>query len=112
MAEVLGRNSVNIRGVSTDLGPTRPVVRLVTDDENSARKALEGANINFAEREVIVLGLQDRSGELAKLTKALSKSGINIESLYILGTKSGIKEIALSVDRMDDAKEILSKYLI
>jgi len=112
VAEVLGRNSVNIRGISTDLGSSRPIVRLVTDDENSARRALDGSNLDFSERDVIVMGLPDRPGELAKVTKALSKSGINIESLYILGTQNGIKEMAIGVDRLDNAREILGRYLI
>jgi hypothetical protein len=111
IAEVLSRNSVNIRGISTDLGSSRPMVRVVTDDEASARSALKAAKLEFAEREIEVVPLSDRPGELAKVTKHLSKAGINIESMYILGnTGSSVEEIALTVSDPERAKEVLSKF--
>jgi hypothetical protein len=111
IAEVLSRNSVNIRGISTDLGSSRPIVRVVTDDEASARSALKAAKLEFAEREIEVVGLSDRPGELAKVTKHLSKAGINIESLYILGNRgSSVEEIALTVSEPGRAKEVLDKF--
>ncbi len=111
IAEVLSRNSVNIRGISTDLGSSRPMVRVVTDDEASARSALRAAKLEFAEREIEVVPLSDRPGELAKVTKHLSKAGINIESMYILGnTGSSVEEIALTVSEPERAKEVLSKF--
>ncbi len=112
VAEALGRNSVNIRGISTDLGPNKPMIRLVTDDESSARNALKGAILDFSEREVIIVGLPDRPGELAKVAKALAKSGINIESLYILGARSSVEQIALVADHMERAREVLGRYLV
>lgn len=111
IAEVLSRNSVNIRGISTDLGSARPMVRVVTDDEASARSALKAAKLEFTEREIEVVALSDRPGELAKVTKHLSKAGINIESLYILGNRgSSVEEIALTVTEPGRAKEVLGKF--
>lgn len=111
IAEVLSRNSVNIRGISTDLGSSRPMIRVVTDDEASARSALRGAKLEFTERDIDVVSLPDRPGELAKMARALSKSGINIESLYILGNRgNSVEEIALSTDNAERAREVLSKY--
>lgn len=111
IAEVLSKNAVNIRGISTDLGSTRPMVRVVTDDEASTRSALRTAKLEFIERDVEIVGLPDRPGELAKITKLLSKAGLNIESLYILGSKgANVEEIAIAVDSPARAKEVLSKF--
>jgi len=111
VTEVLARNSVNIRGISTDMGSNRPVIRVVTDDEASARSAFRDAKMEFAERRVEVISLPDRPGELAKVTKALSKSGINVESLYILATHgANAEEVAITTDDDARAREILSRY--
>ena len=111
IAEAQSRNSVNIRGISTDLGPPRPTVRIITDDDASTRSALRAANVEFSERDIDVVSLPDRPGELAKLTKVLSKSGINIESMFILGTHgSNVSEIAIATDDGARAREVLSKY--
>jgi hypothetical protein len=111
IAEVLSRNSVNIRGISTDLGSAKPMVRVVTDDEASARSALKAAKLEFSEREIEVVSLADRPGELAKVARSLSKAGINIESLYILGNSGRtVEEIAVGVDDAKRAREVLQRF--
>jgi acetolactate synthase small subunit len=72
---------------------------------------LKAAKMDFAEREIEIVALPDRPGELAKVTKLLSKSGVNIESLYILGNKgSNVEEIAIAADVPERAKEVLGKF--
>lgn len=111
VAEALSRNSVNIRGISTDMNSARPIIKVVTDDEASARGALKAEKLEFTEREITIVTLADRPGELTKMAKALSKGGINILSMYILASRGPLaEEVALSVDEMARAKEILSKY--
>jgi hypothetical protein len=110
IAEILAKNSVNIRGISTDLGSNRPMIRVITDDENSARSALKNAGLEFSERDVLVVSLSDRPGELSKLTKKLARAGINIESIFILGARTPKEEIAIGVDQPEKAAEVLAKY--
>ncbi|MBC7108492.1 MAG: ACT domain-containing protein [Methanomassiliicoccales archaeon] len=110
IAEILAKNSVNIRGISTDLGSNRPMIRVITDDENSARSALKNAGLEFSERDVLVVSLSDRPGELSKLTKKLARAGINIESIFILGARTPREEIAIGVDQPEKAAEVLAKY--
>ena len=59
------------------------------------------------EKDIIVVAMADKPGELHKLTKKLARNGVNIESLFILGAKTAIEEVAISVDRMDQAKDVL-----
>lgn len=110
VAEALSKNSVNIRGISTDLGGPRGIIRVVTDDEASARSALKAAKLEFTEGPIEVVSLPDRPGELAKLARSLSKAGLNIESMYILGnTGSSVEEVAVAVDDIERAKEIFQR---
>lgn len=107
VAEALAHNAVNIRGIATDVGGGKPKVHIITDDEKSARSALKAAQLEFAEQEVIVVSMADRPGELAKLIKKLARGGINIHSLFMLGATTPMEEVAMTVDRMDDAKRLL-----
>lgn len=107
VAEALARNAVNIRGISTDIGAGKPKVHIITDDDSSARSALRNAQLEFEEYDVIVVSMADRPGELAKLTKKLARGGVNINSLFLLGAKTSIEEVALTVDRIGDAKRLL-----
>lgn len=107
IAEILARRAVNIRGIATDFGQGRPMVHIITDDDTSTRNALNAAGVDFAEKDIIVVALPDKPGELLKLTKKLARGGVNVESLFILGAKTPIEEIAISVDKMDQAKDVL-----
>jgi len=112
ITEVLAKNSVNIRGISTDMGKKKGTIRIITDDENSARSALRAAGLEFSERNVLVISLPDRPGELAKVARTLAKAGINIETMFILGSgHNSMEKVALGVDQMEKAEEVLWKYL-
>jgi len=54
--------------------------------------------ISFDLKDVIVVSLPDKPGELAKVTKRLAMAGINVDSIYILGRERGITELVLTVD--------------
>jgi len=107
VAEALAHNAVNIRGIATDVGGGKPRVHIITDDDSSARSALKAAQLEFAEYEVIVVSMADKPGELAKITKKLARGGVNVNSLFMLASRTPLEEMALTVDRMDDAKRIL-----
>lgn len=107
IAEVLGKRSVNIRAIATDLGGGSPVIHVITDDDATARNALESSGIEFEEKEIIVMAILDKPGELHKMTKKLAKNGVNIESMFMLGANAPIEELAFSVDKTEKAKEVL-----
>jgi hypothetical protein len=107
IAELLARKAINIRGISTDLGQGKPMIHILTDDDATTRAALLATGTEFVEKEVIVVAMPDKPGELHKLTKKLARGGVNIESLFIMGAKTPIEEIVISVDRMDQAKDVL-----
>jgi hypothetical protein len=112
IAELLGRNSVNIQGISTELNAKKSLIRVITDDEATARRSLKVGGLDFLEKEVLEVSLPDRPGELAKLAKTLARAGINIESLFILSTGTSVERVALGVNDMERAKEALWKYLV
>jgi hypothetical protein len=101
IAELLGKSSVNIKGIS---------VHLITEDENTTRRALSGSGLEFTEREILEVAIPDRPGELAKLARTLARTGINIDSLFILSTGSSVT-VAMTVNQMEKTKEVLWKYL-
>ncbi len=109
ITEVLAKNAVNIRGISTDLGGPKSIIRVITDDEASARSILKANGIENQERDVLVISLSDKPGELARMTRKLAKAGINIESLFILGSKTSEVQMAVGVDQREKAHDLLQK---
>ena len=106
VTDALAMNGVNIMAIASERCEN-PIIRIVTDDEQSTRSALKKANMKFKENELMVIELQDRPGELNKMAKKLAKAGVNVESIHILSKGTSTTSIALVVDNYKKASEIL-----
>jgi hypothetical protein len=82
-------------------------LHIITDDDASTSKALTNAGFQFKEKDIFVVGLQNKPGELAKVVKKLERGGVNIDSLFILAGGSAQTEIAIGVDKPAEAKKLL-----
>jgi hypothetical protein len=107
VAEILGRNGVNIKAISSERSRNEPMVRIVTDDEATAATALTRATIRFDRRDVLSVRMLDRPGELGKIARKLARAMVNVNSIYILGKDAGMTEIAVTVDDLEKAKNAL-----
>jgi len=104
IAETLGNEHVNIEGIAGLTVLDEGVVSLVTDNPGTTRKKLQQLNIDFEEREAVVLDLPSHPGELATLLGRLKEEHINVLSIYAVADKS---KLAFTVDDLDRTKAIL-----
>ena len=104
IAEALGNDHVNIDGIGGLTVLEEGVIGLVVDDPGKARKVLRNANVDFEEREALVIDLPNHPGELATLLGRLSRERINVLSCYAAVEKN---QVILTVDQAERAKEIL-----
>lgn len=105
LTETLHQGGVNIRTISTE--PGAEVVRLVTSDPEKTRSSLSGAEMEFSERNLLVAKLEDKPGELARITRELAKAGVNIDASYMLDKDSRHVHLALAVSDEQKAKNLL-----
>lgn len=104
VTEALATHAVNIRALASEGGSSKAFLRVVTGDVATTEKALKGAGLTFELNEILDLELIDRPGELAKVARRLARRGVNVESIYILGTKNGKTLIAMTVSDMAKAR--------
>lgn len=107
VTETLASRAVNIKAIASEAKQEDALLRVVTSDVNTTIKALDESGTKYAQNDIMTVSLIDRPGELAKVAKKLGKAKINIESIYILGQKNGKTELALVVDDMKKASELL-----
>jgi hypothetical protein len=105
MTEALRKDGVNIRTISTE--PHAEVVRIVTADPEKSRESLRRAGMEFSERNLLVAKLQDKPGELARVSGALAREGVNIDAAYMLDKDSKYVHVAFAVSDENKAKNIL-----
>jgi hypothetical protein len=104
IAEAMGNEHVNIEGIAGLTVLEEGVVSLLPNDEGKARKILKGRNVDYEEREALVIDLPNHPGELATLLDRIRHDHINVLSCYAGVEKN---QVIITVDQVDRAKEIL-----
>jgi len=76
------------------------ILRLIVEDWEKAKAALEEAGFVVNVTEVVATQVDDRPGGLAEILAALEESGINIEYMYAFAVRRA--DTAVLVFRFDD----------
>ena len=85
---------------------------LVTSDDASTREALDEIRCKYRELEVLPVSLEHVPGTSAKLARRLSDAGINIQFFMPTGEVGEQTVVALGVDRIAEARQILGSQVI
>ncbi len=107
ITEALANHAVNIRAIASESKHDSSFLRIVTGDIATTEKAFQITGIKYEIHDILAVDLLDRPGELAKTARRLARAGVNVESIYILGTKNGKTEVAMVVSDMGRAKAAL-----
>jgi hypothetical protein len=107
VATALSRYGVNLKAVTGLALEHHVLVRIIADDADAARSALEGAGIRFSEGEVVQVLLENRAGELAAVTAKLAEAKVNLRAIYLTGVVDNLVELAIVTDDPKKAKRML-----
>jgi len=109
VAQALARRGVNIKSLAAITVEGKSLVRILPDDIQNARSALEAASIRFMENEVQTVLIHNRPGELATVTGRLGDAGVNLEAVYLTGIADDLFEVAFVCDNPKKAKKVLEE---
>ena len=107
VATALSRYGVNVKAVTGLAVGANVLVRLIADDEGPARAALEAAHIPFQQHEIVTVLLENRAGELAAVSQKLADGRVNMQAIYLTGIVDNLVELAIAVDDIEKAEELL-----
>ena len=103
MGEALGKAGVNIEGVCGFPSQGKGIIHFLVDDAAAARRVLEAAKIHVNdERDVLVLDIADRPGELGRICRKIANAGVNINLSYLASNT----RLVLGVDNLDKARSV------
>src|SRR5262245_22384821 len=107
VANELARVGVNLQSVAAMAFGNQGVIRILPDDIEAARGALERANIRFEEHEVVTVLLENKAGELAEVADKLANANVNVIAIYLTGRVDDMVELAIVTDDAKKAKKVL-----
>lgn len=101
LGEALGKAGVNIDGLCGVPSEGKGAVHVLVEDGAAARRALEAAKFRIhEERDVLVLKMEDRPGELGRVCRKIADAGVNINLTYLAANT----RLVLGVDKLDKAR--------
>ena len=104
MGETLGAAGINIDGVCGLPCEGKGVIHILVEDAAGARGALEAGGFEVsAEREVLLLEVENRPGSLGETARKIAGAGVNIEAIYIASNN----RLVVSVDNLEQARAAL-----
>jgi hypothetical protein len=107
VAHALARAGVNLKSLAAVTLGNQGVVRLIPDDVDAARNALNEANVRFEESELVTTLLENRAGELEDVAAKLANANLNLHAAYVVGLDGDLVELAIASDDPKKAKKVL-----
>lgn len=105
LGDTTGKAGINIEGMCATSAGGKAEVHVLVDDEAAAREALGSAGIEVdAQRDVLVIDIEDRPGTLGEVARKVADAGVNIGLAY--STFGGVR-LVLGVDDLDRARSAL-----
>lgn len=96
ICELLGKNGVNIEAISAQGLGESGLIRVVTGDAATAKRALSAKKgITCRSGDILVVKMADQPGELGKIARRLARAEVDIESMYLLSKSRGVMEVAI-----------------
>jgi hypothetical protein len=110
-AQAIATRDINVAAIALGLGANGWSAFLARD-EPGVRSALSTAGLTYHEVPVLTIALEDKPGTAAKTAKKLADAGVNIELFAPVEYTDGKATIAIGVDKVEDARRVLSDQLI
>lgn len=112
VAEALAAAGVNIEFLDAEVVGSSKVVVLTVDQYDTALKALAQTSFQAISEDALVIQLQDKPGELARITQRLRDAQIDVRSIRIIRREGGTGIVAVATDRNAEARRILADVLV
>jgi hypothetical protein len=107
LAEALGKQGINITGVTGIAWNGSGAVSLITADEAGTRALLGQRGTDYREAELVSAAIEDRPGSLGAAARRLADKGINVEAMLPTGMSGSRITVAFAVDDSAAAREAL-----
>lgn len=111
LAQILGKEEINILGFAAVAENDSGKVHLITDHPGRAEEVLQESGHVPRAREAVVVTIPNEPGALGRLANKLGTAGVNIDASFITAHADGNSvRCAFSVDDVDTAIEVVDGF--
>lgn len=113
LARLFAEKGINILGIASEVSAESGLVRIALANDSDASAILSKAGFSSVETHILSVEVDDKPGEMLKITEALAEGKINITTVY--GTSvpgAGTSRLLIAVQNTDKALEILEALVL
>jgi hypothetical protein len=103
---ILAEHAINMNTIATAKVDGRYVIKFITGSEEEVRRTFIKADLDFKERRVLVVEVNDRPGQWVKAARILVDAGVKLEASYLLGQHGDKLRFVFAVDNYETAKKV------
>ena len=112
ISEAMAAAGVNIETIAAETLGASAVTIMTVDKYDEALRALAQTPFSAISEDAIVVQLDDRPGELARITRRLKDANINLRSIRIIRREGGKGIVAIATERTAQTLELLKDVLV
>jgi histidine decarboxylase len=112
IAETLSTAGVNIDTLTAEAIGGTMVAILTVDKYDEALRALAARRFQAITEDALVIRIDDKPGELARITHRFKDANINIRSIRFVRREGGKAMVAIATERTDEAMELVRDTLV
>lgn len=110
ITDVLAKSNVDIRAISVADTSDFGILRIIVNKPMVAVEALRESGMTVSLTDVVAIGINDVTGEFAKVVRNLSDEGLTIEYIYaFMSEQRGRAFIIIRVDNNEKAIKVLKE---
>jgi len=112
ITEAMAAAGVNIETLDAETIGDSAVFILTVDKYDDALRALARTPYQAISEDAIVIQLEDKPGELARITRRFKDANINMRSVRILRRNGGRSIVAVATERTQEALDLLKDVIV
>lgn len=112
ISEALAAAGVNIETLDAESFGDSGVIIMTVDRYDEALRALARTPFHAISEDAIVVQLDDKPGELARITRRFKEANINLRSIHIIRRDAGKSIVAISTRCTEEAKQLVKDVLV
>lgn len=109
---ILGKARINIESIGVDVVAAKAVISLSIKNPEKAKQVLEQNGYKVTETNVLVVKLEDKPGELSRITALMAQEHINIVNVHMLSRDGKTTILALVLDKPRSARKLLADCIV
>lgn len=112
ITEALAEAGVNIETLDAETFGSTGVTLLTVDRYDEALQALARTPHHAISEDAIVVQLDDKPGELARIMKRFKEASINLRSIHIIRRDAVKTIVAISTRQIEEATELVKDVIV